>query len=395
MIELLAPAGNLEKLKIAILYGADAVYFGGKKFSLRARASNFELDDIKEGVLFAHQHHAKVYVTMNIVPHDEDFEGLVSYLKALEATGVDGIIVTSPHIAKTALSVAPKLELHLSTQFSASNSATLNYFKKQGFSRAVLAREVSLSQLALIKKNCDLDLEVFIHGGMCSSYSGRCMLSNHLTNRDANRGGCAHSCRWNYTLYKDGKRLTDEYFQMGSKDLLGLRAIPELIELGIKSLKIEGRMKSVYYIATVVRVYRRLIDEYLKNKSISDYQIYEDEIYKAENRATATGFLYGKPKANEQVYDNTATPTNEFLGIVLDYDYQTQMVTAEQRNYFSVGTKVEFFGPSLNNTNHTIEEMYDDNFEKLEIARHARQIIKFKVPFPLEAYAMFRKSGNL
>ncbi len=392
MIELLAPAGNLEKLKIAILYGADAVYIGGKKFSLRARASNFDLDDIREACIFARKHQAKVYVTMNIVPHNEDLEGLEDYLKEIEAAGVDGIILSSPYYSKVA-GIAPKLELHLSTQFSASNSPTLNFFKKLGFKRAVLAREVSLKQIALIRENTDLDLEVFIHGGMCTSYSGRCMLSNHLTSRDANRGGCAHSCRWNYSLYQEGKIIhPNEFFKMGSKDLLGLKAIPKLIDLGVKSLKIEGRMKSIYYIATVVRVYRKLIDEYLKTGRVNDFQIYENEINKAENRLTSTGFLYHKPGVSEQLYDNSATPTNEFLGFVLEYDEKNKIATVEQRNYFKVGTGVEFFGPKLSNTAFTITEIFDEKMEPLEIARHARQILKFKVPFRLNPFDMFRKS---
>ncbi|HHZ11559.1 MAG TPA: U32 family peptidase, partial [Acholeplasmataceae bacterium] len=260
MIELLAPAGNLEKLKIAVLYGADAVYIGGKKFSLRARASNFTIPDIRAGAAFCHEHGAKVYVTVNIVPHGEDFAGLSEYLRDLENAGVDGIIVTSMDYARVAKEVAPKLELHLSTQFSASNSAALNFFKELGFQRAVLAREVGLREIAEIRKHTDIDLEVFIHGGMCVAYSGRCMLSNHMTDRDANRGGCAHSCRWLYSLRKDGLEISDR-FRIGPKDLEALRAVPELMRLGVKALKIEGRMKSVHYIATVVRAYRMLIDE--------------------------------------------------------------------------------------------------------------------------------------
>lgn len=393
MIELLAPAGDLEKLKIAILYGADAVYFGGKKFSLRARASNFTLEDIREACLFAHEHKAKVYVTMNIVPHGEDLEGLPSYLQELEARGVDGIILTSPYFAKIAKVYSPKIELHLSTQFSAANSETLNFFKELGFSRAVLAREVGLEDIALIKKHTDIDLEVFIHGGMCTSFSGRCMLSNHLTNRDANRGGCAHSCRWNYRLYQGEEKIADD-FKMGSKDLMGLKAIPKLIDLGVKSLKIEGRMKSVYYIATVVRVYRMLIDEYLEKGEIKDYKFYEEEINKAENRAAATGFLYHLPGPEAQLYDASSLPTNEFLGIVLDYDEKDGIATVEERNYFASGTEVEFFGPKLANTRFKITEMFDEKMQPLDVARHAREIVKLKVPFKLDRYDMFRKANS-
>jgi len=390
MIELLAPAGNLEKLKIAVLYGADAVYIGGKKFSLRARASNFTIPDIRAGAAFCHEHGAKVYVTVNIVPHGEDFAGLSEYLRDLENAGVDGIIVTSMDYARVAKEVAPKLELHLSTQFSASNSAALNFFKELGFQRAVLAREVGLREIAEIRKHTDIDLEVFIHGGMCVAYSGRCMLSNHMTDRDANRGGCAHSCRWLYSLRKDGLEISDR-FRIGSKDLEALRAVPELMRLGVKALKIEGRMKSVHYIATVVRAYRMLIDEYLRTGRVSDFAFYEEELLKAENRSACTGFLFGSPGPEGHLYDESAGPSNDFLGIVLDYDEKTGIVTAEQRNNFGTGAEVEFFGPKLANTRFRIGELYDGNMEPLDVARHPRQVVKFPVPFKLNRYDMFRR----
>lgn len=395
MIELLAPAGNLEKLKIAILYGADAVYIGGKKFSLRARASNFENKDIEEGCRFAREHGAKVYVTMNIVPHNEDFSGIEEYLRELEAYGVDGIIVSSLAYAGIAKRVAPKLSLHLSTQFSASNSATLNYIEKMGFSRAVLAREVSLKQLAQIRKKTSIELEVFIHGGMCVSYSGRCMLSNHMTNRDANRGGCAHSCRWDYVL-DDGKKNPEtrpgEFFNMGSKDLMAVRAIPTLIDLGVTSLKIEGRMKTMYYIATVVRCYRQLIDEYQATGRIADYGYYEEEIQKAENRETATGFLFHLPDLSEQLYNVQATPpSKEFIGFVLDYDEKTKLAKIEERNYFTMGDEIEFFGPHLSNTRMTVTAMYDETMNPLDVARHPLQIVYLEVPFPVHYADMVRK----
>lgn len=394
MIELLAPAGNLEKLKIAILYGADAVYIGGKKFSLRARASNFELEDIKEACDFAHEHRAKVYVTLNIVPHNEDLEGLADYLRTLAAYGVDGIIVTSPHYASVTREVAPQLELHLSTQFSASNSPTIELARSFGFKRVVLAREVSLKQIALIREHTNLDLEVFIHGGMCASYSGRCMLSNHLTNRDANRGGCAHSCRWNYRLYAEGmlQHQEDQFFNMGSKDLMAIQNVPKLIDLGVKSLKIEGRMKSMYYIATVVRCYRMLIDEYQLSGRIADFAYYLEEIGKAENRLTGSGFLEHLPGREEQLFASPAeAAAKEFLGMVLAYDPESQIATVEQRNFFTVNTEVEFFGPHLANTKFIITEMYDEEMRPLEVARHAMEILKIRVPFPLHYPDMFRK----
>lgn len=397
MIELLAPAGNLEKLKIAFLYGADAVYIGGKKFSLRARASNFGIKEIKEACIIARSYKKKVYVTMNIVPHPEDFEGIEEYLRELVEAGVDGVIISSLAYAEIIKRVAPEVEIHLSTQFSASNSDTLMMMEELGFHRAVLAREVSLQQIEEIRKKTDIDLEVFIHGGMCVSYSGRCMLSNHMTNRDANRGGCAHSCRWNYSLYKEDEKQhsDDEYLNMGSKDLMAIKAITKMIDLGVKSLKIEGRMKSIYYIATVVRCYRMLIDEYTNTGKISDYDYYLNEIQKAENRLTATGFLFNKVGPNEQLYNTRSeVPTKEFLGIILDYNKETKIATLEQRNYFEVGEVVEIFGPKLNNTEFNIKEMFDEKMNPLDVARHPLQIIKIEIPFELSPGDMIRKVTN-
>lgn len=391
-IELLAPAGDLERLKIAIMYGADAVFIGGKEFSLRARASNFSLSDIKEGCEFAHQHQAKVYVTMNIVPHNDDLVGLEEYLLALVECKVDAIIVASMHIAQTAIKVAPSLEVHLSTQMSISNSSAVNFISNLGLKRIVLAREVTLAQIAQIKQNTTAELEVFIHGGMCASFSGRCMLSNYMTNRDANRGGCAHSCRWNYTLMNDEKIINDnnEFFNMGSKDLMAIKQIPKLIEIGVESLKIEGRMKSVYYIATVVRTYRNLIDDYYSGKEI-DYDFYLEEISKAENRLSSTGFLLGPPTPNEQLYNmRSEVPTKTFVGYVLDYDEESQMALIEQRNYFSPFEVLEFFGPKLNNTQYQIGKIYDEELNELEVARHPQQRLKIFVPFRLSKHDMVR-----
>lgn len=396
MIELLAPAGDLEKLKVAVMYGADAVFIGGKKFSLRARASNFGIKEIREGCEFARKYNAKVYVTMNIVPHDEDFEGIEDYLLELVDAGVTGVIISSIAYANIIKKIAPTLELHLSTQFSASNSETIKMFEKLGFSRVVLARETSLKQIEEIKKKTNAELEIFIHGGMCVAYSGRCMLSNHMTNRDANRGGCAHSCRWNYKLTKDGvlQHQEDEYLNMGSKDLMAINAITKMIDIGVKSLKIEGRMKSVYYIATVVRCYRMLIDEYLKTGRLENIDFYIQEIQKAETRQAATGFLHNKVGPNEQLYNvRNDVPTKEFLGIVLAYDDETQIATLEQRNYFEINEEVEFFGPKLKNTNFVIGEMYDEEMNELDVARHPKQIIKIKVPFKLKPWDMLRKAN--
>ena len=393
-VELLAPAGSLDKAKIALMYGADAVYVGGKQFSLRARASNFELEDLKELSEFAHERNKKVYVTMNIIPHDEDLQGLDEYLKYLESIKIDAIITSSRYIMSRALEVAPNVERHLSTQMSTTNSLSIDYYKKIGVERVVLAREVTLCEIEKIMKKTDVEVEVFIHGGMCSSYSGHCVLSNHMTNRDANRGGCAHSCRWNYTLFEDGIP-GNNFYNIGSKDMMALKYIPKLIDLGVASLKIEGRMKSMYYLATVVKSYRMLIDLYYAKHEVTkdEYEMIEREIGKAENRLTSNGFYEGLPDVEGQLYDNRSEhPTKEYIGYVLDYDENTQIALIEQRNYFVPGDLVEFFGPNLENTQMVVDEIIDyQTKEKLEVAQHPLQLLLIKVPFKLEKHNMMRK----
>lgn len=394
-IELLAPAGSLEKAKIALLYGADAVYVGGKKFSLRARASNFTISDIKELCDFAHGLNKKVYVTMNILPHDEDLEGLEEYLYNLETCGVNAIITSSLHIIKTCERITPSIERHVSTQMSITNSSAIEFWKVQNVSRVVLAREATLDEIKKIANASKLELEVFIHGGMCSSYSGRCVLSNHMTERDANRGGCAHSCRWNYHLFSGTKKLTNnkKFFNIGSKDLMALKYIPTLIDLGISSLKIEGRMKSTYYLATVVGCYRRLIDLYYQKHSITDEELNEfaKEISKAENRLTSCGFYEGLPTIFEQLYDTrTEHPTQEYIAHVLDYNGEYALI--EQRNYFEKGDLVELFGPKINNVVYKIEKLinYETNEEET-IARHPLQKFYINVPCSVSKNDMIRK----
>lgn len=393
-VELLAPAGSLDKAKIALMYGADAVYVGGKQFSLRARASNFELEDLKELALFAHERGKKVYVTMNIIPHDEDLTGLDEYLAYLESIKIDAIITSSRYIMSRALEVAPSIERHLSTQMSTTNTLSIDYYKSLGVERVVLAREVTLCEIEKIMKKTDVEVEVFIHGGMCSSYSGHCVLSNHMTNRDANRGGCAHSCRWNYTLYEDGIP-GNNFYNIGSKDMMALKYIPTLIDLGVASLKIEGRMKSMYYLATVIRSYRMLIDLYYEKHEVTpeEYEMIEKEIGKAENRLTSNGFYEGLPGVDGQLYDNRSEhPTKEYIGYVLDYNEETQMALIEQRNYFLPGDLVEFFGPNLENTQMVVDEIIDyQTNEKLEVAQHPLQLLLIKVPFKLEKHNMMRK----
>lgn len=389
--ELLAPAGDLEKLKVAILYGANAVFIGGLKFSLRSRASNFTIEDIKEACDFAHKHNAKVHVTCNIVMHNLDTDGLIEYLKALEDCGVDCIIASSLYILKMVLEHT-KMEAHVSTQQTTTNQEAINFYKEFGCHRVVLAREISLDEMQIIKNNTNIDLEAFIHGGMCVSYSGRCMLSNNMTNRDANRGGCAHSCRWCYDLIDDGKIMNPEgdYFAMSSKDLCAIKAIPRLMDIGINSFKIEGRMKSLHYIATVVNAYRKIIDEYEETGAIKDFKIYEDAISKAENRLTSTGFLFNKPTVNEQLYDlNLTVPTKEFIGIVKSYDEKEKMVYVEQRNYFTPNSTIEVFTPDKTFTI-DIKDIYDLDGNSLDAARHPKQMIKFKCDIKLNLYDLLR-----
>lgn len=402
-IELLAPAGNLEKAKIALMYGADAVYVGGKEYSLRARASNFTMEDLKELAAYAHEQNKKVYVTMNIIPHDEDlddYNNLCDYLRHLEKIGISAIITSSLFIMKTAKEIVPNLEVHVSTQMSITNSEAIKFYEMMKATRVVLAREVSLNEMALIKANTNLEIEVFIHGGMCASYSGHCVLSNHMTLRDANRGGCAHSCRWNYHLYQGKKKLNAKghFFNMGSKDLMALKYIPSLIDIGITSLKIEGRMKSAYYLATVVRCYRLFINKYLEKGFITEeeFKWYYEEILKAENRETGCGFYNGIPTINEQLYDTRdETPTKEYVGDVISYNEDNQTVLIAQRNYFMIGDELEFFGPHLHNTSYVVSSMIDaQTKEELTVARHPLQKIYIKVPFKVQTFDMIRKKFN-
>lgn len=389
--ELLAPAGDLEKLKVAILYGANAVFIGGLQFSLRSRASNFTLEDIKEACDFAHEHNAKIHVTCNIVMHEKDTDGVIEYLKALDSCGVDAVIASSLYILKMVVEHT-KMEAHVSTQASTANAQAVKFYESIGAKRAVLARELSLDEIEQVKKASNIEIECFIHGGMCVSYSGRCMLSNNMTNRDANRGGCAHSCRWTYDLIRDNKVYNPEgdYFAMSSKDLCAIEAIPRLMDIGVDSFKIEGRMKSLHYIATVVNAYRRIIDEYEQNNEVKDFEIYKNAILKAENRLTSTGFLFHKPTINEELYDlNLTVPTKEFIGIVRSYDKETKMAIVEQRNYFTPHSTIEVFTPT-NTFNLKIEEIYDKDGNILDAARHPLQEIHFKSEIELHPYDLLR-----
>ncbi|MDK3862659.1 U32 family peptidase [Staphylococcus pseudintermedius] len=401
--ELLTPAGNLEKLKIAVHYGADAVFIGGQEYGLRSNADNFTMDEIREGVEFANRYGAKIYVTTNIIAHDENMEGLDDYLEQLEATGATGIIVADPLIIETCKRVAPKLEIHLSTQQSLSNYKAVEYWKEEGLDRVVLARETGAMEMQEIKDKVDIEIEAFIHGAMCIAYSGRCTLSNHMTARDSNRGGCCQSCRWDYDLltvdndgeldvyYEDGNAVP---FAMSPRDLKLIESIPNMMDLGIDSLKIEGRMKSIHYIATVVSVYRKVIDAYAadpENFKIKPEWLFE--LDKCANRDTAPAFFKGTPGYEEQMFGNESSKKApfDFIGLVLDYDKDSQMATIQQRNHFKPGQEVEFFGPEIQTFKQVVDKIYDEEGNELDAARHPLQIVQIKVDQPIYPNNMMRK----
>lgn len=391
-IELLAPAGDLERLKYAVMYGADAVFIGGKNFSLRSMASNFTLEDIKEGCDFAHKHHAKVHVTCNIVMHESDTNNIKEYLLDLEKCGVDAIIASSLTILKM-VKTYTSMEAHVSTQQSISNSKGVEFLTNFGVDRVVLARECSIKDIENIKKKSNIDLEVFIEGGMCASFSGRCMLSNVMTNRDANRGGCAQSCRWNYDLYQNDKLISpnDHDFTMSSKDLNAMDYISKLIDIGVTSLKIEGRMKSLHYIATVVSAYRKLIDEYYLNHEIKNIQKYKDEISRGENRQTSYGFYNGEVKEEQEIYnDGFIGPSHEFCGIVLGYDKENKLVKIEQRNHFVGNREFEILSKAHGVIKLFVSDIYDKDMNVIDAARHSQMIVYFYSDIELEPFDLIR-----
>ena len=378
-IELLAPAGDLEKLKWAIFYGADAVYLGGKDFSLRANATNFTLDEIKEGVEYAHNHNAKVYVTVNIVFHEDDFDGLIKYLKELEKINVDAIIASDIFILDLLKENNINLEFHLSTQASTLNVETAKFYKNEGVKRVVLARECDKETIKSITDE-NIDTEVFIHGAMCTCFSGRCLLSNYMTNRDSNRGGCAQVCRWTFDLYDEFKQKVsnETEFAISPKDLSLLKYIPDLIDMGVTSLKIEGRMKSIYYIATLVNVYRRVIDRYLKDKENYEYNKNDEiELYRCANRQTTDQYFNKFPTEEEQYYIGRDEVSNQdFLGVVLDYDKKNKEIILEQRNYFEVGDIINIFGPNKDAFNIKVEYIKNADNINIDAARHPKEILR-------------------
>ena len=400
--ELLAPAGDLNRCKTAIRYGADAVYIGGQSYSLRSRASNFTMEDIKEACEFARQHNAHIHVTTNVIPHEEDYEGLREYLMKLEEYGVTAIIAASPSIMKLARECAPKLEIHCSTQMSITNVETAKFLHEQlGLDRAVLARECSIEDIYAITKECPVDTEAFIHGGMCVNYSGRCTLSNRMTLRDANRGGCSQSCRWKYDLYdmpfgKERKSLKGEIpeeFSMSAVDMSMIDHIPDMIENGVDSLKIEGRMKSIHYVSTVTNCYKAAVDAYLESpeKFEAIKQDLIDEMWKVAQRELATGFYYGTPSENEQLFGaRRKIPEYKFVAEVVAYDDATQTATIRQRNVINEGDQVEFYGPGFRHFETYIEDLHDSKGNKIDRAPNPMELLTIKVPQPVQAGDMVR-----
>ncbi|WP_110926973.1 peptidase U32 family protein [Bacillus massiliglaciei] len=401
--ELLAPAGNLEKLKIAVHYGADAVFIGGQEYGLRSNAGNFTFEEMKEGVDFAKKYGAKVYVTTNIYAHNENIDGLEEYMMGLKETGIHGIIVADPLIIETCRRIAPEIEVHLSTQQSLANWKAVQFWKEEGLERVVLARETSAEEIREMKEKVDIEIESFIHGAMCIAYSGRCTLSNHMTARDSNRGGCCQSCRWDYGLFElnDGGEKAlfsneDAPFAMSPKDLKLLESLPRMIEIGVDSLKVEGRMKSIHYIATVVSVYRKVIDAYCADpENFQIKQEWLEELDKCANRETASAFMEGEiPGYKQQMFGNHSVKTRyDFAGLVLDYDEETGMATLQQRNFFKIGDEVEFFGPEIENFTQKISVILDEKGNEMDTARHPLEIVRIKVDKPVYVNNMMRKEN--
>lgn len=386
-IELLAPAGDLERLKIAFLYGADAVYIGGQEFSLRANAKNFSLEEIKKACDYAHKLNKKVYVTVNIVFHNKNLDGLDKYLKKLDECHIDAIIASDIVVLTMAKKLNVSYEIHLSTQASTLNYGQGLFYKDLKVTRLVLAREASKKDIKRIKEETNLELECFIHGAMCTSISGKCILSNYCTNRDSNRGGCAQICRWVFDLEN-----TDQAFSITPKDLNMVLYIKEMIEIGVNSFKVEGRMRSIYYVATVINVYRNIIDKILNNTlKDNECKYYLDILNRCANRDSTPQFFKSLPTRKEQYFLGREEISNQdFLGIVLDYDEKSKMATIEQRNYFKEGDIVEFFGPNLETYTYKVHNILNENDEIIDVARHPKMIVKLKIDKKLEKLDMMR-----
>ena len=405
-VELLAPAGNLYKLKIALKYGADAVYIGGECFSLRTAADNFTPDEMREGIEFAHSMGKKVYITANIIPHNRDLKEMEAYFKEIADMGADAVIISDLGAFNICRRVAPNLEIHISTQANNTNFATVQSWYEMGAKRVVLAREMTLSEVREIRDNIssDCELEAFIHGAMCVSYSGRCLLSNYMTARDSNYGACSHPCRWNYALMEEKR--PGEYlpvyenergtFIMNSKDLCMIEHIPEIVGSGVYSLKIEGRVKSEYYVATIIAAYRKAIDAYYEDPENYEFNpVWLEEVKKVSHRDYYTGFFFGIPDTGAQIYGSSSyIRTCDIIGIVLDYDEETGLAKVTQRNRFFLGDEIEIIQPGKDFTVQKVEVLKDENMNDIEVANHAAMTLYIKTDVPVVKDAMLRKKAE-
>lgn len=401
--ELLIPASSLEVLKIAVMYGADAVYIGGEAFGLRAKAKNFSMEEIKEGIAFAHAHDVKVYITANILAHNSDLEGVRAYFEELREIKPDALIISDPGVFAIAKEVCPEIERHVSTQANNTNYGTYRFWQEQGATRVVSARELSMAEIKEIRENIpdDLEIETFIHGAMCISYSGRCLLSNYFTGRDANQGACTHPCRWKYAVVEEKR--PGEYLPVyenergtyifNSKDLCMIEHIPELMESGIDSFKIEGRMKTALYVATVARTYRKAIDDYKESPELYKRNMpwYLDQISNCTYRQFTTGFFFGKPSEEAQIYDsNTYVKEYTYLGIIGEQNADG-LYQIEQRNKFSVGEEIEVMKPDGANIAVTVRRIVDEAGNEMEAAPHPQQVLYIDLGQPLEMYDILRR----
>ena len=402
-VELLVPAGSLEVLKVAVDYGADAVYIGGQAYGLRAKADNFSIEEMKKAAEYAHAKNAKVYVTANIFAHNYDIEGMKAYFEQLKDTGVDAVLVSDPGIFMLAKEIMPDMELHISTQANNTNYLTYSFWYKMGAKRVVTARELSLVEIKQIREHIpeDMEIESFMHGAMCISYSGRCLLSSYFTGRDANRGACTHPCRWKYHIVEETR--PGEYMPVNeddrgtyifnSKDLCMIEHIPEMIDAGIDSFKIEGRMKTALYVATVARTYRKAIDDYVESPELyrSNMEYYKSEIAKCTYRQFTTGFYFGKTDQDSQIYDNNTYIKNcTYIGNVQEIT-EDGLTAFEQKNKFSVGEEIECMNFDGTNTVCRVEEIYNDRMEPMESAPHPKMQLYVKLDRPVSAGMILRR----
>lgn len=399
--ELLAPAGNMEKLKMAFLYGADAVYLGGEKYGLRAQGGNFSQEELAEAARFARERGKKIYVTVNVYPHNAELAALPDYLRYLQAIGADAILVSDLGVFSVARETVPELPVHISTQANTVNYAAVNAWARLGAERVVLAREVPLEDIKEIRRCCDVELEMFVHGAMCISYSGRCLMSNYFTGRDANRGNCAQACRWRYALMEETR--PGQYFPVeedgrgtyifNSKDLCLMPYLAEVIESGVDSLKIEGRMKSVHYVASVTKAYRMAIDAYCDSpETFSVNPAWTEELDKVSHRTYTDGFFHGELPTDAQIYGSSSyTQTSEFIGLVLDFDETTGFALVEQRNHMTVGEEIEIFQPKGEGWRQRLADMKDEEGMRIEAAPHPQQHVYIRMERPIEKYAILRR----